>query len=97
MDAKRFVTGTIVGGIVLFATGFVIFVWLFADFYTANGVPGVDREMQIIWPSLVANLTYGALITYVLTSRSAAITVGGATLVGAMTGFLLWATADFAI
>ena len=97
MDAKRFLTGTVVGAIVLFATGYVIFNWLFAEFYRANGVAGVDRETQIIWANVVANVAYGALLTYVLSNRSGAISVGSAALVGAITGFLLWATADLAI
>jgi hypothetical protein len=95
MDAKRFVTGTVVGAIVLFATGFVIFNVALADFYAANSVPGVNREMPIIWTSIVANIAYAALITYALSSRSAAI--GNAALVGAIAGFLLWGTADLAI
>ena len=95
MDAKRFVTGTVVGGVVLFATGWVIFNMLFAEFYAANGVPGVDRPMPIVWPALVASLLYGALITYALGNRSTAI--GNAAIVGAITGLLAWGTADLAI
>jgi hypothetical protein len=95
MDAKRFVTGTVVGGIVLFATGFVIFSVALADFYGANSVAGVNRETPIIWASIVASIAYAALITYALGNRSAAI--GNATRVGAITGLLLWGTADLAI
>ena len=36
MDTKRLLTGTIVGGIVLFAVGYLIFDMLFASFYAAN-------------------------------------------------------------
>ena len=95
MDAKRFVTGTVVGAIVLFATGFVIFNVALADFYAANSVSGVSREMPIIWASIVANIAYAALITYALSNRRAAI--GNAALVGAIAGLLLWGTADLAI
>ena len=96
MDAKRFVTGTVVGGIVLFATGYLIFNVLFAEFYRANGVSGVDREMPIMWAGIVASLPYAALITYALGTRSGT-SIGSTALVGAIAGFLLWATADFAI
>lgn len=96
MDAKRFVTGTVVGGVVLFATGYVIFNMLLAGFYAANSAAGVDREMPIIWAAIVASFAYAALVTYALASRGV-VTVGGAALTGAIAGFLLWATADFAI
>jgi hypothetical protein len=96
MDAKRFVTGTVVGGIVLFATGYVIFQVVFAEFYRANGVSGADREMPIMWATVVASLTYAALITYALGARSGT-SIGSAALAGAIAAFLLWATADFVI
>jgi hypothetical protein len=94
MDAKRFVSGTVVGGIVLFATGYVIFNMVFAAFYRANGVSGVDREMPIMWAAFVASLSYAALIAYALGTRSGT-SIGSAALTGAIAGFLLWATADF--
>ena len=36
MDIKRFIIGTVVGGITLFILGYVIFELAFADFFDAN-------------------------------------------------------------
>lgn len=94
MDAKRFATGTVVGGIVMFATGYLIFNVVFAEFYRANGVSGVDREMPMMWAGMLASLSYAALITYALGARSRT-SIASAALVGAIAGLLLWATADF--
>src|SRR5262245_15991084 len=96
MDAKRFVSGTVVGGIVLFATGYLIFTMALAEFYRANVVSGVDREMPIIWARILGSLAYAALITYALGTRGVT-SIGTAALAGAIAGFLLWATANFSL
>ena len=50
MDTKKIVTGTLVGGVVLYAVGFILFQNLFAGFYAANSgnilvpVPIASRE-----------------------------------------------------
>lgn len=71
MDAKRFLTGTIVGGIVLFATGYVIFTVTFAAFYAANAgtATGVDRGNQLVWAVALGSLAYAALITFAMGNR----------------------------
>ena len=51
MGAKRFVVGTLVGGVVLYAVGYVIFTRAFAAFYAANAgsATGVDRGGELFW------------------------------------------------
>jgi hypothetical protein len=96
MDTKRFVVGTVVGGVVLFALGYVIFELLFGSFMAANSnaLPGLDREQPQFWAVGVSCLAYAALICYAMGRRGAVSVVAGAT-VGAIVGLLLWATADF--
>lgn len=97
MDAKRFLTGTIVGGIVLFATGYVIFTVAFAAFYAANAgtATGVDRGDQLVWAVTLANAAYAALITFAMGNRTSTVSIAGGAKIGAIVGFLLWLTADF--
>ena len=97
MDAKRMVTGTIVGGVTLFAVGYALFNVLLSDFYAANAgsATGVNRESQILWSVLLGNFGYAALITYAAGGRSEGPTLQRTALTGAVVGFLLWFTTDF--
>ena len=97
MDAKRILIGAVVGAIVLYATGYLIFDLAFANFYRVNvgSATGVDRGGQLVWAMLVANLAYGALITYVIGNRTGTLSIGGGARIGAIVGFLLWCTVDF--
>ena len=95
-DYRRVVMGTIVGGIVLYALGYVIFDVAVKRFYDANvgSATGVAREPQLLWAVMLGTLAYGALVALVIEHRPDA-TVGDGVIFGAVVGFLLWATADF--
>jgi hypothetical protein len=97
MDMKRFVTGTVVGGIVLYAAGYLIFALGFAGFYAANAgsATGVERVPQLVWAVALGSLAYGALVTLAIGSRAGSSNVGAGVKIGAVVGFLLWFTADF--
>ena len=97
MNAKVTLTGTLVGAIALYATGYLIFGLTFASFYAANAgsATGVDRGGQLVWAMSVANLAYAALITFVIVNRTGAVSIGGGAKIGAIVGFLLWCTVDF--
>ena len=97
MDTKRVVAGTVVGGIVLYVVGYLIFTKAFASFYTANAgsATGVDRGGELLWAMIVANLAYAALLTYALMRRGGTWSVGEGVKVGAIVGFLMWCTVDF--
>ncbi len=79
MDAKRFVTGTIVGGIVLFLAGYVIFNTLLGSFFAANaGTPPVWRATPCCCGRLAsASLGLAALICYAMGARGASGLAGG--------------------
>jgi len=99
MDAKRFVTGTLVGGFTLYVTGYLIFTMAFGSFYAANqgSATGVPRGSELVWAVAVGALAYAALIMFVIEHRGGALSVGDAAWVGAIVGFLVWCTADFTI
>lgn len=96
MDAKRFLAGTVVGGIVLYALGYLIFTVAFASFYAANagGATGVDRPSELMWAVVLGSLGYAALICYAMGARPPS-GLGGGAKVGAVVGFLMWFTVDF--
>ena len=96
MDAKRFVAGTIAGGIVLFFVGNLIFITAFGGFYAANGgtATGVDRPEALMWAVVLGNVAYAALICYAMGARNASGLIEGAK-VGAIVGFLMWLAVDF--
>jgi hypothetical protein len=82
---------------VIFAAGYVIFDMLLGDFYEANSgaATGMMREPPIVWALAVGALAYAALILYALRAQAASVNVVSGMKVGAVVGFLLWATADF--
>ena len=99
MDTKRLLTGTLVGGAVLYAAGQLIFVLMFGSFYAANGgsATGVDRNPVLVWPVVLGSLSYAALVTLAIVSRTGSPNIGAGLTRGAVVGFLLWFTADFTL
>ena len=97
MDTKRSLFGALAGAIVLYATGYLIFDVALANFYRTNAgsATGVDRGGQLVWAMAVANLAYGALITFAIGNRMGTLSIGKGAKVGAIVGFLLWCTVDF--
>jgi hypothetical protein len=99
MNTKQWVIGTVVGGVVIFAAGYVIFEVLLGDYYAANSgaATGMMRDPPIVWALAVGALAYAALILYALRTQAASVNVVSGMKVGAVVGFLLWATADFSL
>jgi hypothetical protein len=99
MDTKRLLIGTLVGGIALYAVGYLIFDLTFANFYAANAgsATGVDRGTQLVWALALANLAYAALIMFAIGNRPGTLSLGEGAKIGAIVGFLMWFTVDFVI
>lgn len=97
MDTKRFATGTLVGGVILYVAGYLIFDLAFAGFYAANAgsATGVARDPQLVWAVALGSLSYAALVTLAIGSRAGSSNMGAGVKTGAVVGFLLWFTADF--
>ncbi len=96
MDMKRLMTGTIVGGVLLFALGYLFYEMLLADFFAANAgsATGVWRETPIYWAVLVGELMMAALVTMAIDKMGASSMAAGAK-VGAILGFMVWFSVDF--
>ncbi len=97
MDTKRLIIGTIVGGIVLYILGYVIYVLAFADFFAANAgsATGVYRDNPVIWAVALGTLSYAALLTLAIGTRAGSATIVDGLKIGAIVGFLMWFGADF--
>ena len=100
MDARRFVIGTLVGGVTVFATGTLIFAMapfraFLAYAMNAGSATGVAREPQLVWAVALGALSYSALVTLAIGSRARSLSIGAGIKIGAVVGFLLWFTADF--
>jgi hypothetical protein len=69
MDTKKFAIGTLVGGIVFFLLGYLVYGLALAGFFKDHSIApaGAMKAMeQIVWWELIAgNLASGALLTYI--------------------------------
>lgn len=100
MDVRRFAIGTLVGGVAVMAAGYLIFaIPPFRDFYAyamnSGSATGVARELPLLWAAALGALSYSALVTFAVASRTSSLSPGGGIKIGAVVGFLLWFTADF--
>ncbi len=97
MDIKRFIIGTIVGGIALFILGYLIWELAFADFFAANAgsATGVYRDNPVIWALALGTLAYAALLTLAIGTRARSASIVEGLEIGAIVGFLLWFGVDF--
>lgn len=91
MDNKKFLSGTLVGGIVNFLLGFVFYVVLFQGFFEANAgsATGVAKAEMAWWPLILGNLALAALITYIFLNWASISSFAGGLKAGAIIGFLM--------
>jgi len=90
MDTKKFLVGTLVGGVAFFFLGYLIYGLALAGFFSSHSAPtaGAMKSMESIvwWSLIVGNLSSGALLSYIFlkwarissfsTGASAAATIG---------------------
>jgi hypothetical protein len=99
MSTKRFIVGTVVGGMTAFVAGYAMFLLPpLSRFYTyamsAGSATGVARESPMLWAVLLGALSYAALVTLAIASRPGPTSAAGGIVIGAIVGFLLWLTAN---
>jgi hypothetical protein len=97
MNTKRLAIGTIVGAVVIYLLGDLIWGILFADFFDSNSgsAIGVTREESIIWAVALGSLLYSLLLNLGLECKQNGRSILNAVTIGALVGALLWGTADF--
>jgi hypothetical protein len=98
MDIKKFVTGTVVGGIVLFFLGYLIYGLALSGFFTQHSaaVTGSMKTMnEIIWWALIlGNLASGALLTYLFLKIGNIHSFASGARTGAAIGFFMALSMD---
>jgi hypothetical protein len=95
MNTQKFLVSGIVGGIVSFFAGYLIYGVLLMDFFVKNGTPGVAKPMadMVWWALILGNLCWGLLYSYIL-NRSGVNTAGGGASMGFVLGLLCTAAVD---
>ena len=93
MDTKKFLTGTLVGGIAYFFLGYLIYGMALADFMAthAGTATGVQKSMEemVWWALIVSNLSWAALMTYIFLKWANISSFGGGASAAAIIGFLM--------
>lgn len=90
MNSQKFVVGGLVGGIVNFLLGWVIYGMLLKDFMNSNIAPGTMRSDSdmIWWALIVGNLSFGFLLAYVI-GKGGSASAGKGAGVGFILGLLV--------
>ena len=86
MDAQRFLTATVVGGVTLFAVGFLVYGLALANAYPPTVI---DREAPLWLWLILAQFAWAALLTVIIGNWSGASTPGGGFKAAAIVGFLM--------
>jgi hypothetical protein len=98
MDSKKFLIGTLAGGITLFLLGYLFYGMALADFFVKNSITpaGTMKSMNAIiwWALILGNLATGALLTYIFLKLGNISSFGGGVSTGAVIGFLMIAGVD---
>ncbi len=98
MDTKKFLIGSLVGGITYFILGYLIYGMLLNSFFSEHSIApsGSMKAMaDIIWWALVlGNLFMGALLTYIFLKVGSIKSFGSGAGTGAAVGFFLWLSID---
>jgi hypothetical protein len=96
MDMKRLLTGTIVGGVVLFVLGWLFWTVLFAGFFEGQmgSATGVPKEPPVWWAQVLGTLALAVLYTLVIQWRGDSSVMDGIK-TGAIMGFLIWFGVNF--
>ena len=98
MDTKRLVSGTLVGGLAMYALGSLFWGVLFANFFEgqAGSATGLARDAQVLWAEVAGTLSIAMLVTLAIGWTGGSSMMDGFK-TGATLGFLFWLGADLLI
>jgi hypothetical protein len=85
MTRRGFVLATLIGAVVLYAVGFLVYGLVLANAYVPTVI---DREAPLFLWIFPAELAWAALLAFILINLAAAPSVATGFKVGAVTGFL---------
>jgi len=97
MDSKRLAIRVVVGAVVMYAVGFLLWQVLLAGYFEAHAGPGApDMDMSqtpVLWASILGTLCYATLVALAL-DWSGAADPGAAIKTGAIVCLLMWGMVD---
>jgi hypothetical protein len=99
MSTNKILIGGLIGGVVLFIAGFVLYGMAFSGFFEANagsatGVGRPDEEM-VFWALIVGNLAGGLLLAIIYGRWANISTLKTGFIAGAVIGLLMGISMDF--
>lgn len=98
MNTQKFLVSGLVGGIVSFFAGYLIYGVLLMDFFTKNAgsATGVNRPTtEMIWWALIAgSIFWGLMYSYIFNRWANIVTLGGGMMAGFVIGLLMMAGFD---
>ncbi len=91
MDAKKFALGALVGGVVFFLLGWLLYGLLFMNYFEANvgSATGVNKESMNMIALFLGNLAMAALLTIIFLRWAGISTFMGGLKAGALIGLLV--------
>lgn len=99
MNTQKFLVSGIVGGIVSFFGGYLIYGLLLADFFAKNAgsATGVMRpQAEMVWWSLIlGSVFYGLVVSYIFNKWANITSLGAGLSAGFVIGLLLTMGVDF--
>jgi uncharacterized membrane protein len=98
MDTKKFLIGTLVGGVAFFFLGYLMYGVALSSFFAAHaGASNGDMKTmeQIVWWALIlGNVASGALLTYIFLKLGNISTFGSGASTAAAIGFFMALSMD---
>ena len=94
MNTKKFLIGTVVGGIVVFFVGYLLYGVALLNFFNQHSIapPGSMKSISdFLWGALIlANFATGALLTYIILKVGNVNSFGSGAGLGFVIGFLMY-------
>jgi hypothetical protein len=97
MNSQKFIVGGIVGGIVFFLLGWVVYGMLLKDFMAANFSSSMREDADTIWWALIlGQIAAGFLLAYII-GKAGATSAGGGAGIGFIVGLLVCLSYDLTL
>ena len=96
MNSQKFLLGGIVGGVVFFILGWVVYGMLLKDFMASNLTTMRPQSDMVWWALIVGQLAGGFLFAYII-GKANATSAGAGAGVGFLVGLLLCLSYDLTI